>query len=86
MTMTNASTFMSSQIEGNKIAMEQKEQGKKENKGKKGKKKKKKMSSYKKLLRSIKTSSKTEEQKKEDYRTKISKSLGGGTFNKVQSI
>jgi hypothetical protein len=50
------------------------------------KKKKKKMSAYKKLLRSIKISKKTEEQEKEDYRRKISQSLGGGKFEKVDTI
>jgi hypothetical protein len=53
---------------------------------KKEKKKKKKMSAYKKLLRSIKTSKKTEKQEKEDYRRKISQSLGGGKFNKIDTI
>ena len=74
--MSNTSTFMSAQIEASK------------NKGEfpDKKKKKKKMSAYKKLLRSIKTSSKTEEQKKEGYKKKLSKSLGGGTFNKIDSI
>lgn len=74
--MTNTPSFMSAQIEASK------------NKKfvKKGKKKKNKMNPYKKLLRSIKTSSKTEEQKKEDYKKKISQSLGGGTFSKINSI
>ena len=53
---------------------------------KKGNKKKKKMSAYKKLLRSIKTSKKTEKQEKEDYRRKICQSLGGGKFNKIDTI
>jgi formiminotetrahydrofolate cyclodeaminase len=55
-------------------------------KERKKKGKKKKMSAYKKLLRSIKTPRKTEEQKKEDYRRKISQSLGGGKFNKIDNI
>ena len=57
-------------------------------KPKEGKKKgkKKKMSAYKKLLRSIKTSKKTEKQEKEDYKRKISQSLGGGKFNKIDTI
>ena len=55
-------------------------------KERKKKGKKKKMSAYKKLLRSIKTPSKTEEQEKEDYRRKISQSLGGGKFNKIENI
>ena len=53
---------------------------------KKKKKKKKKKSAYKNLLKSIKKSSRTEEQKKDDYKQKISQSLGGGDFGKISRI
>ena len=53
---------------------------------KKKKKKKKKKSAYKNLLKSIKKSSRTDEQKKDDYKQKISQSLGGGDFGKISRI
>ena len=53
---------------------------------KKTKKKKKTKNTYKSLLRSIKKSSRTDEQKKADYRNKLSQSLGGGSFNKIDKL
>ena len=50
------------------------------------KKKSKKKSTYKNLLKSIKKSSRTEEEKKDDYKRKISQSLGGGDFGKINKI
>ena len=55
-------------------------------KKKKNKKKSKKKSTYKNLLKSIKKSSRTEEEKKNDYKRKISQSLGGGDFGKINRI
>lgn len=55
-------------------------------KEKTNKKSKKKKSTYKNLLKSIKKSSRTEEEKKEDYKRKISQSLGGGDFGKINRI
>ena len=52
----------------------------------KTKKKSKKKSTYKNLLKSIKKSSRTEEEKKDDYKRKISQSLGGGDFGKINKI
>ena len=53
---------------------------------KKKKKKKKKNSAYKNLLKSIKKSSRTEKEKNDDYKRKISQSLGGGDFGKINRI
>jgi hypothetical protein len=49
-------------------------------------KKKSKKSVYKNLLKSIKKSSRTEKEKNDDYRRKISQSLGGGDFGKIDRI
>ena len=53
---------------------------------KKKKSKKKRKSSYKQLLRSMTKSTKSDEQKKKEYKNKLSQSLGGGRFNKIDSI
>jgi hypothetical protein len=81
------------QIEHTNITTEQAKQDKQakqeklDKKDKKCKKnKKRKKSSYKKLLRSMIKSTKTDEQKKNDYTNRLSKSLGGGRFNKIDNI
>jgi hypothetical protein len=58
---------------------------KKSKKNTKNKKSKKKVS-YKKLLRSMTQSTRTDEQKKNDYKNRLSQSLGGGRFNKIDNI
>ena len=54
-------------------------------KTKKNKKNKKKVS-FKKLLRSMTKSTKTDEQRKTDFENRLRRSLGGGQFNKIDSI
>jgi hypothetical protein len=52
----------------------------------KNKKIKKKKSAYKRLLKQAKTSKYTDSEKEQNYRNKISKSLGGGIFSKSTKL
>lgn len=87
-------TFIQTQIENmTNINSDEKKQFKdqeanpavKSEKNKK-KEKKKKTGSYKKLLRSIKKSKRTEQEQKDAYRERLKQTLGGGNFAKISNI
>jgi rubrerythrin len=91
MNTENVNTFIKTQLENMKnISGDEKKQFQGQHpdvkKKKKEKKKRKKLGSYKKLLRSIKKSTKTEQEQKEAYRKRLKQSLGGGSFKKISSI
>ena len=82
-TMTNSS------INDNKVVSVEIPIEKTENKNSektKNVKKKKKKSSYKKLLKKMMKSGMSDKEKREKHQNKIRQSLGGGVFQKMQTI